>query len=196
MLVSNLVLTLLVARREWGDADLPSLKFVVSGRLVGTVIAALLLADLSRTLFDAVFGVVVLVAIGLSQRRGGFARSPRNLAIAGTASGLMGTLSSIGGPPVALVYQNAKPAEFRATLGAHLLVGATISLVAVWAVGHFGRTEFVLSALLTPAAMLGFWLSRFGLPWVESAHIRSAVVVLSGLAALGVLVRAFARELA
>lgn len=192
MLVSNLVLTLFVARREWADVDFGALRYIVSGRLVGTILAAGVLARLSGAGFDLLFGVLVLGAVGLCLMRGGYERSPRNLSIAGVASGLMGTLSSIGGPPVALVFQGTEPARFRATLGVHLIVGASLSLVAVWWVGRFGATELTLSGILVPAALAGFWLSRFGIGFVEASHIRTAVLVLSTASALLVLARALA----
>ena len=104
----------------------------------------------------------------------------------------MGTLSSIGGPPVVLVYQGTEPARFRATLGVHLIVGASLSIGAVWLVGRFGAEELWLSALIVPAALVGFWLSRFGVARVDAEHIRTAALVLSTLSALGVLWRALA----
>lgn len=190
ILASNLALTFLVARREWRSADLGGLRYLVAGRLLGTLAAAGLLTRLSPPLFDGLFGAVVLAAVVLSLLRVHPRPIPRNLAIAGTASGLMGTLSAIGGPPVALVYQGAPPPRFRATLGATLIVGASLSLAAVSAVGRFGATELALSALLVPAACLGFWLSRFGLAWVDAARLRFAVLALSSLAAVVVLTRA------
>jgi len=192
MLVSNLALTLLVARREWSFVDFDALRFIVGGRFLGTLGAALLLARLSAASFDLLFGVLVLIAIVLCLARGGYERSPRNLSLAGVASGLMGTISSIGGPPVVLVYQGTEPARFRATLGVHLIVGASMSLLAVWSVGRFGRPELALSAVMIPASLAGFWLSRFGVLRVQASHIRTAALVLSTLSAIGVLWRALA----
>ena len=192
LLVANLFLTVLVAGREWSSVDFSSLRFIIGGRLVGTLLAAWILAKLSATSFDVLFGVLVLAAVGLSSVRGGYKRSPRNLSIAGVASGLMGTISSIGGPPVALVYQGTHPARFRATLGVHLIAGATLSLIAVWAVGRFGISELMLAGVLIPAALAGFWLSGFGVPFVEAHHVRWAVLVLSTLSSLAVLGRGLA----
>jgi uncharacterized membrane protein YfcA len=104
----------------------------------------------------------------------------------------MGTISSIGGPPVALVYQSADPPRFRATLGVLLVLGASMSIATTWAVGRFGETEVLLSSVLVPAAIAGFWLSRFGIRWMNGPRVRVAVLVLSSAAALGVLVRALA----
>ena len=190
MLLSNLFLTVFVARREWGDADFTGLKFVILGRFVGTGVAAALLATISQTVFDACFGTLVLAGVVLSIVHGDIVRSRGNLVAAGVASGLMGTISSIGGPPVALAYQSVSPAAFRATLGIHFLVGGTMSLLAVWAVGRFASTELVLAAILIPPAILGYWLSRFGIGWIDDRHVRVAVLVLSAAAAVAVLWRA------
>lgn len=195
ILVSNLVLTLLVVRREWSSVDFASLRFLASGRLCGTLLAGAVLAHVSQVVFDLLFAALVLIAVALSLPRGGFARSPRNLTVAGVASGLMGTLSSIGGPPVALVYQGVDPPRFRATLGVLLILGASMSIATTWAVGRFGDTEAALSGVLVPAAFVGFWLSRFGIHWVNGPRVRVAVLVLSSTAALGVLGRTLAASL-
>jgi uncharacterized membrane protein YfcA len=126
----------------------------------------------------------------LSLARGGFRHDPSNLTLAGLASGLMGTLSSIGGPPVALVYQRESPPRFRATLAVHLLVGASVSVAALWMVGRFGAVEAALTAVLIPASVAGYALSRFAIGWVATEHLRIAVLTLSAVAALGVLWRA------
>ena len=192
ILVSNLVLTLLVVRREWSFVDFDSLRFLASGRLLGTILAGAVLANVSQAIFDLLFATLVLIAVGLSLPRGGFEHSARNLTVAGVASGLMGTLSSIGGPPVALVYQGVDPARFRATLGVLLVLGASMSIAAAWTVGRFGETELALSGVLVPAAFVGFWLSRFGIRWMSGARVRVAVLVLSSTAALSVLARTLA----
>jgi uncharacterized membrane protein YfcA len=147
ILVSNLVLTLLVVRREWSFVDFGSLRFLASGRLIGTILAGAVLANVSQVIFDLLFAALVLIAVALSLPRGGFERSARNLTVAGVASGLMGTLSSIGGPPVALVYQGVDPPRFRATLGVLLILGASMSIAATWVVGRFGDTEAALSGV-------------------------------------------------
>ncbi len=73
-----------------------------------------------------------------------------------------------------------------------LTIGATLSIVAAWAAGRFGETELVLAGVLAPSAVVGFWLSRFGLGWVNGPRVRVSVLVLSSLAGLSVLGRALA----
>ena len=190
LLAANLVLTVLVAQREWSAVDFAALRFIVGGRLVGTLLAAAFLARFSGASFDILFGVMVLIAVMLTAVRGARVSSSRNLAVAGVASGLMGTISSIGGPPVALAYQEADPARFRATLGVHLVVGASLSLLAIWAVGRIGATELALAAVLIPGALAGFLLSGFGVGILDAKHLRLAILGLSTVSALVVLWRA------
>jgi hypothetical protein len=150
-----------------------------------------MLMQLSRTFFDGLFGVLVLTAVALSLTRPEINRTPQVLAGAGFASGIMGTISSIGGPPVALVYPHDDPARFRATLSAHFIVGGSLSLLAIWAVGRFGELELALTGLMLPAVFVGFWLSRFGMQRVDAARLRKALLALSAIAGIGVLLRAF-----
>lgn len=190
IMVSTFVLTMLVARREFEAIDYHSLRFIVLGRLVGVALAMALLVRLSQTGFDLVFGVFVLISVALSALRIDFGRSPAVFGAAGLASGLMGTVSSIGGPPVAIVYPHDDPARFRATLSAHFIIGGVVSLLALFAIDLFGETELLLSALLIPAAAVGFWISRYGIRHVDAPRLRAAVLVLSSVAGLVVLARA------
>ena len=67
--------------------------------------------------------------------------TPRSLIGAGTLSGFMGTTSSIGGPPMALLYQGTEGIRLRGTLAVFFTIGVLISLVALTAVGRFGLRE-------------------------------------------------------
>lgn len=190
ILAANVLLTFLCAQREWSAVDFRGLKFILTGRIFGNAVAAVMLMQLSRVFFDGLFGVLVLTGVVLSIVRPHFGRGPGVLTTAGFASGVMGTLSSIGGPPVALVYPHDDAPRFRATLAAHFIVGGSLSLVAVWAAGRYGELEWTLTALLIPAVFVGFWFSRFGMHRINPARLRVALLSLSTLAAIGVLARA------
>jgi hypothetical protein len=70
--------------------------------------------------------------------------------------GLMGTATSIGGPPMALVWHGSSPARMRGTMSAFFLVGALMSLAALIAVGAIDRRILLFAAVLLPAMLLGF----------------------------------------
>jgi hypothetical protein len=72
----------------------------------------------------------------------------------------MGTISSVGGPPMALLYQHSGAAKLRATLAAYFVFGVVFSLVALHSVGRFGWLELKMALLLTPGMLGGFFLVK------------------------------------
>lgn len=191
MLTAGLSLTILVAGRERRSIDFLGLKYALAGRLLGTIPAALVITILSKVLFDAVFAGMVIIAVVLSAI--GLSVTPRRSTTftAGALSGFMATISSIGGPPVALLYQNAEGPRFRATLSGFFFVGVVLSLVALAFVGKFGVEEFLLGLLLVPGIVLGFFLSGYVVKWVDRRGVRPAVLGISFFSAVAVLWRTF-----
>jgi len=189
ILATGLVLTLLMARRETHAIDTAGLWYAFPGRLLGTASALWLLPGLTQTAFDLAFGALVLLAVALSMVGGIRQPTPRRVGLAGVCSGFMGTISSIGGPPMALVYQGGSGPQIRATLSVHFLFGASLSLAGVAWIGRFGATELLLTGVLVPGAVAGYFASPWGMPWVDRGGLRPAVLILSGLAGLAVLVR-------
>jgi hypothetical protein len=189
-LLAALVLTVLVAHRERHALDFHGLRYAVAGRVVGTIPAALLISYISPAGFETVFAAMVILAVVLSAVGVTFEPTPARAAVAGALSGFMSTLSSVGGPPMALLYQNAEGPRFRSTLAGFFSVGVVMSLVALAVVGRFHLREVALAAVLIPGGMVGFWLSRFVSPWMDRRGVRPFVLGLSFLAAAGVLWRA------
>jgi hypothetical protein len=113
---ASLVLTVLVAARDHAAMDLHGIGWAMVGRVFGTAAAAGFLALATPRVFDLVFGLLVLAGVGLSLA--GFHAPPArgSAIVAGGLSGLMGTISAIGGPPMALLYQRSGAARLRGTL--------------------------------------------------------------------------------
>jgi uncharacterized membrane protein YfcA len=113
----------------------------------------------------------------------------RNLLVwAGLVSGFMGTAASIGGPPIALVYQKETGPRVRGTLNGYFLVGTAMSLAALFAVGHFGPPEVAWALVLVPGAVLGFLCSAPAARWMDAKQRRVRIGVLCVCALSGVLV--------
>jgi uncharacterized membrane protein YfcA len=185
-----LLLTFLVAYRERRSIDVHGVALALVGRIAATVPAALLVAALSRATFDILFAGLVLVAVVLALRTPRFEPTRSLTVAAGALSGFMGTASSIGGPPMALLYQHAEGPRIRGSLSGFFVVGTTLSLVALAAVGRFGNHELRLASILAPGVVLGLVASRSVSPWLDRGRIRSLVLVLSLAAAVAVLGRA------
>jgi hypothetical protein len=65
----------------------------------------------------------------------------------------MGTATSIGGPPMAMVWQRLGGVRLRATTGAFFLVGSLRSPAAPTAAGAVGAHPLRHTAPLAPAAL-------------------------------------------
>ena len=85
----------------------------------------------------------------------------RNVVLAGATSGLLGTATSIGGPPMALVWQRNTGARLRGTMSGFFLIGSVMSLVALAFTGAVDGHTLRTFAVLVPAALAGFALSRY-----------------------------------
>ncbi len=123
MMAAGMVLTTFILVREHQHVDVSGVTFALIGRVAGTAGAAGFLLVASEASFDIAFAALVMFAVILSAAGVRPRPNPRNAVIAGTLSGLMGTISSIGGPPMALLYQSSGAARLRGTLAGYFLLG-------------------------------------------------------------------------
>jgi uncharacterized membrane protein YfcA len=189
VMAGGLVLTCLILIRDHQHADVSGLTYALFGRATGTVGAAAFLLNASDAVFDLTFAVLVMFAVILSAA--GLEPRPnrKNAVIAGILSGLMGTISSIGGPPIALLYQNAGASRLRGTLAGFFLVGSLVSLLALVFVGRFGSEELVLSVFLALPMALGFHLGGPLRTRMSDRAVRPMVLGLSFISGMIVLLR-------
>jgi len=101
----------------------------------------------------------------------------------------MGTIASIGGPPMALVYQDAEGARLRATMSSVFWVGMILSLVALRLVGRFGSEEVRLTLVMLPGTLIGLCTSRWTASVVDRGNTRTAVLAVAAVAGGVVILR-------
>lgn len=179
-------LTALGVLRDRAAVDVKDAGWAVAGQVPGTVAGALLVAALSaRTLALVLAGTVLLSVCGWRPRP-----RPAAVVVAGAASGLLGTATSIGGPPMALVWHGSSRARMRGTMSAFFLVGAVMALVALTVVGSIDRRTVLFAAALLPAMVLGFAVSGAVNARINRRIVRQVGLVASALGAVLVLLRA------
>lgn len=188
LLVAALTLHMLVLQRDRSGADKSGLAMLLSGRVVGTIPAALLLAWLPLESTKILLAIVVLAGAIMGVLHAGGRPSRPILFGAGALSGFMATAAGLGGPPVALVYQHESGVRLRGTLAAYFIVGTVLSLISLAWVGRFGPEEMRLSVLLIPGTVIGYFLSRPAAAYLDAGRTRAAVLVVSVLAAVTVIV--------
>jgi uncharacterized protein len=183
LLVLSLLISLLVAMREWRAIDRRGLSFALAGRIPGTVLAGLTMSLIPLTAYNLLFGTLVLLAVLLSTSGWRVLPTPRNLLTAGFTSGYMGTLTSIGAPPLALAYQHEAAAAIRATMAAYFVIGSAFSILVLALFDEFAPEQALASVTFTPPLIAGFWASRHVVPRMNNLVARRAVLWLSGLSA-------------
>jgi uncharacterized membrane protein YfcA len=188
VIFASLPLSLLVAWRERASFDLGEVRWAVTGRLPGTVAGAFAVAALPDRGLALLFGVVVLGAVGLSVAGWDVRPTAPTLVAAGAASGFMGTATSIGGPPIALVYQHSTGPRLRSILATYFVFGALFSLGSLTAFGEFARRELGLGLWLLPGMAVGYLLSRVASRYLDRGRTRLAVLVSSSVSAVVLLV--------
>ncbi len=188
LLVAALTLHMLVLRRDRSGVDRSGLAMLLSGRVLGTIPAAVLLAHLPLDSMKILLAAVVLAGAVMGMLHPGGRPTPAVLFGAGTVSGFMATAAGLGGPPVALVYQREPGLRLRGTLAAYFIVGTVLSLAALTWAGRFGEGEMRLSALLRPGTVLGYFMSRPAAAYLDAGRTRVAVLAASSLAAVSVIV--------
>jgi uncharacterized membrane protein YfcA len=182
-------LTVLVAARERASLDFRGIRWALVGRVPGTVAGSLAVALLPEGPLAVLFASLVLVAVLLSLTGWHPHPTTPTLLTAGAASGFMGTATSIGGPPIALVYQRRSGPELRSTLAAYFLVGAAFSLLMLAVVGEFGMSDLRLGLLLVPGMVLGYATSGVVARRLDRGYTRAAVLLFASASSIVLLLR-------
>jgi uncharacterized protein len=164
-------------------------KWALAGRVPGTILAGYLLAIISQSALVLLFGFMVLLGVAISLAGMRFPPLPKNLFMAGMLSAIMGTIATIGGPPMALVYQHNASEELRSTLSMYFIIGGIFSLLVLTAVGRFGMTELWMSLSLLPGIVFGYLASSKILPRLNGSIMRYLILGISTVSGLVVILR-------
>ena len=177
------------AWRERGEIAWSEVGIALTGRVAGVAAATMILASLTdhRT-FMLIFGVMIGIAIltSISGRRIAFSRAA--VGVMGVVSGVMATITSVGAPPMALVYQSRPAKTARPTLSAFFAVGCGISLVGLYLAGWAGRHDLLLAITMLPPMFAGIFTARL-LRDRFDARYRGALLSISALAAAILIIR-------
>jgi uncharacterized membrane protein YfcA len=95
----------------------------------------------------------------------------------------------IHGPAIALVLQNAKPMQVRATLGAFFAIGYVIAVAFRALAGLFGIAELVLGLALLPGVAIGYLVAPAISRFIDQTKMRIAILTISSASAISLLLR-------
>lgn len=184
LIILAVVVTLMVVFTERQHIDLSGTGWALTGRVPGTIAGALLVAAMPERWLALLLAFVVLLGVVLTSAGWRPAPIRPNLVMAGATSGLLGTATSIGGPPMALVWQGKQGPGYRGTISGFFLVGSAFSVLALAVTGSITPTILVAVALLAPAPVIGYGLSRLVNRHLSPARLRRTAISVSCFGAL------------
>nr|WHW29445.1 putative sulfite exporter [uncultured bacterium] len=156
-----------------------------TGILAGT---AVLLQIVDRSMFSLIFGCLILFAVGVTAFGWNMRLKASNLVGMGVISGFMGVITSVGAPPLALIYQSQDPKTARPTLAAFFAFGGALSLTSLYITGYAGLDDLWMALFMLPASLAGTWAGRLTRGRFDTRY-RPALLVIAGVASVLLILR-------
>jgi uncharacterized membrane protein YfcA len=175
---------------DWSEIRWREISYAFVGRVIGAVLAATIIAAVANNAFVSIcVGIAVLIGVAISLTNLAVAINPTSLLAAGFLSGAMATLTSVGAPPMGLLYQRQAFGHVRATLNAFFLFGAVASVAALILYGLIKPSDVALTLALLPAIGLGTLLGDRALKHLTITSLRPFTLGISTFAAVVLLAR-------
>ena len=176
--------------REHHAVEWRALRWMLLGAVPGTLIGLAIVGQVDASQLAVVVGTVTLAGVALSVLSPPIPVTPGSSLAAGFCSNVFGTASSVGGPPVALLFQHRQGPVARSTLGGFFATSAVMSLVGYVATGTITGDQALFAVTLAPFMVGGLWASRHLHPFVDSGWLRPTVLMLSAIAGTAAILRA------
>jgi uncharacterized protein len=183
-LLLALPLTALMSAREWRSIDVTGFFLITVARAVGTAAGVALVVLIPTSLLSVLVGLLITAVALLSFFNPNFEVSNKTRLAGGIASGITSTTAAIGGPPLALIYQDRSGAELRSTLSVSFVVGIVMSLVGLTLAGRVQGWHLLLALQLLPGLLVGLWASQWVIKYLDERWLRPAVLMFAALAGL------------
>ncbi|MGN6692936.1 MAG: sulfite exporter TauE/SafE family protein [Aquihabitans sp.] len=170
-------------------ADWRGATWAVLGLVPGTVVAAVVLSVVTGNAVAVLSAGAVLAAVAVSASgvRPGTRR--RIFLGAGFFSGYLNTTAGVGGPPMALAYQDAPARTLRATLPVVFVAATVLTMITLARTGHLSAVDWRIGLILAPGGAIGYYATRGIAHRIDGDRLRTAVLAVSAVSALAALVR-------
>lgn len=188
IMLAGLFISLLSAVKHRHNVQLGGLKIALISRIPGSILGGWMLLVVSSHTLSLWLGALVLMAVLISLLPFRVEPTPTRMGIAGFFSGLFGTSSAIGGPPMALLLQHQGADQLRGNLSAFFVLSAFLSMAVLIPTGFLTLHHLWITLPLLPAAWFGYWLARLTTHSLPQHRVRAGALILcllSGVMAIG-----------
>ena len=178
--------------KYFNDIHWKTFRPSIGGRVFGSILAGWIAAYVVASgKIEIIIGLVLLVSIlvsAITVKR--ISQNSRNHFLAGTASGILGTIVGVGGAPMGIIYQNENPSIVRANNNLFFTIGSLVSFIILISVGVIKEYHIIYGFLMLPPLFFASYTSKFLLtyaskilkPYILSiCSISSFLLVMRGL---------------
>lgn len=158
--MTALILSVKNAFNQRADIQWRVLMPAIFTRVPGTMVGTWILLSINLMWLQLMVAITVLLAIFVTARMKPFASTPLNMGVAGFCSGITGTTTSIGGPPMALVMQHSEGRHTRANLSIYFLYSSALSIMFYHGSGLMNDGLWLASLSMLPIAIIGFVVGK------------------------------------
>lgn len=190
LILISTVLTVIMMLRDKAHLQFDQVSWAMLGGLIGVVMAGLVLNVASKALFELTFGILILIAVFISMLGFTPAVNKKTNSLAGFTSGFMGTITAVGGPPMALLYQHGDIKNIKANLTAFFLFLNIIAIATLGAIGEVTESTLAIVLFSLPGVVIGLYISTKAHHIVKPHLIRRWILVLSTITSIIAIVRA------
>ncbi len=187
ILILGFSLSFLVVLKQRANLNWRRIMPAIIARLPGSWCGAALLVAVPQYGISVMFGASLVLAVLVTWRTYRVTTTPWSLTVGGFFSGLMGTATSIGGPPIALVYQEQNRIIARNEIAAFFLIGTPISILMLVLQNQIDQASLLLSLEVLPGVLLGFWLANKLDGRIDTTSVKPVLLMISTASALMVL---------
>ncbi len=190
LILISTVLTVLMMIRDKSHLQFDQIAWAMKGGFIGVVLAGVILKVATKDQFELFFGLLILAAVLISVL--GFKPKVNKITnvIAGFTSGFMGTLTAVGGPPIALLYQHGAIRNIVANLTAFFMFLNIVAIVTLASIGEITFETLKAVAISTPGVCLGLYVSTKLQGIVKPHFARKWILTLSTVTAIIAIIRA------
>lgn len=189
LILISTVITIIMMVRDRSHLQFDQVSWAMSGGFIGVILAGLILNIASKDQFELAFGVLILMGVFISILGFKPKVNKKTNIIIGLISGFMGTITAVGGPPMALLYQHGNIKNIKANLTAFFLFLNIVALITLTLIGQITFNTLIIVVLTFPGIVIGMYISTKAHHIVKAHLIRGWILALSAITSVIAIVR-------
>lgn len=151
----------LLSVRYFSFIDWKKLSFATIGRVPGVLVAIWFFANFNNFVINLMIGGLIILYSLATAFKWNIQPTWNNLILGSSFAGVSGTLSGIGGPPIAIAMQNIPKKSYLATISVYYILGNFISIPALFLVDKIASKHFWFTLFCLPSCLLAFWIAPY-----------------------------------